>query len=132
MVDAAGGRLFCVYDQTLSRLDGVSSPVATHSRLERNLRLGLAGAEVKVIEIVGNGLIERRQLRVDEQVVMTRIVMLQAGGRNSHAAQAEADGHLGRQLRAGARARRNAPQLLRARVSDRRLWFAAPSSRRTR
>ena len=70
------------------------------SRLKRNLRLGLAGAEVEVIEIVGNGLIERRQLRVDEQVVMTRIVMLQAGGRNSHAAQAEADGHLGRQLRA--------------------------------
>ena len=50
------------------------------SRLERDLRLGLAGAEVEMIEIVGNGLIERRQLRVDEQVVMTRIVMLQAGG----------------------------------------------------
>src|SRR5262245_49753020 len=44
------------------------------SRLKRNLRLGLAGTEVEMIEVVGNGPIERRQLGVDQQVVMTRIL----------------------------------------------------------
>jgi hypothetical protein len=33
-------------------------------------------------------------------MVMTRIVTLQAGGRDAHAAQAETDGHLGREPRA--------------------------------
>ena len=35
------------------------------SRLERHLRLGLAGAEVQMIEVVGNGLVEGRQLGID-------------------------------------------------------------------
>jgi len=33
MVDATGERLFCVYDQTVRRLDGVSPPVATHANI---------------------------------------------------------------------------------------------------
>ena len=35
------------------------------SRLQGNLRLGLASAKVEVVEVVGNGLIERWQLGVD-------------------------------------------------------------------
>ena len=38
--------------------------------LERNLGLGLAAAEVKVIEVIRDRLIERRQLGVDQQVMM--------------------------------------------------------------
>jgi len=66
------------------------------SRLERDLGLGLAGAEVEVIEVVGNRLVERRQLGVDQQVVMSRIGAIRAGGRDAHFAQAESDGRLGR------------------------------------
>ena len=40
------------------------------ARLERNLRLGLAGAEVQVIEVVRNRLVERRQFGIDQQMVM--------------------------------------------------------------
>ena len=36
------------------------------ARLERNLRFGLAGAEMQMIEVVGNRLVERRQLGVDQ------------------------------------------------------------------
>ena len=43
------------------------------SRLERYLRLGLTGTKVEMIEVVGNGLIERWQRGINQQVVMTRI-----------------------------------------------------------
>jgi hypothetical protein len=33
MVDAAGGRLFCVYDQTVRRLDSDNPPVSTHANI---------------------------------------------------------------------------------------------------
>ena len=35
--------------------------------LERNLVLGLAAAEVKVIEVIGDRLVERGQLGVDQR-----------------------------------------------------------------
>ena len=59
------------------------------ARPERDLGLGLAGAEVQVIEVVGNGLVERRQLGIDQQMVMARILALGPGRRNAHIAQAE-------------------------------------------
>jgi hypothetical protein len=62
------------------------------SWFEGNLRLRLAGAEVQVIEVVGDGLVERWQLGVDQQVMMTRIGALQAGRRDPHLVQAESDG----------------------------------------
>jgi hypothetical protein len=37
-----------------------------------------------MVEIVGNGTIEARKLRVNQQVVMTRIRAIQAGGRHTH------------------------------------------------
>ena len=67
------------------------------SRFERDLGLGLAGAEVEVIEVVGNGLVQRRQLGVDQQVVMARVRAIRAGGCHSHLAQTETDGRLGRE-----------------------------------
>jgi hypothetical protein len=51
------------------------------ARLERNLGLALPGAEVKVVEVVGNRLVERRQLRVDEQMVMTRVLAVRGKAR---------------------------------------------------
>jgi len=70
------------------------------SRLERDLGLGLAGAEVEVIEVVGDRLVERRQLGVDQQVVMSRIGAIRAGGGDAHFAQAEPYRRLGRDGRA--------------------------------
>jgi hypothetical protein len=64
------------------------------SWLEGNFRFGLSGTEVQMVKIVGNGAIERRKLCVNQQVMVTRICAIQAGGRNSHVMQAEADGHL--------------------------------------
>ena len=39
--------------------------------LKRDFCLGLAGAEMQMIEIVGNGLIEWGQLGVDQEVMVT-------------------------------------------------------------
>jgi hypothetical protein len=54
--------------------------LVTHEQLQSvlpwsqgDLSLGLAGAEMQMIEIVGNGLIERWKLGIDQQMVMTRI-----------------------------------------------------------
>ena len=43
------------------------------SRFQGDFRLRLAGTKVQMIEVVGNGLIERWQLGVDQQMVMSRI-----------------------------------------------------------
>ena len=58
-----------------------------HPWAESNLRLGLTGAEVEVIEIVGDGLVEGRQLSIDQQMVMTGIRTIQSGGCNPHLLQ---------------------------------------------
>jgi hypothetical protein len=55
---------------------------------------------VKVIEVVGNGLIEGWQFGVYQQVVMTCIVPFEASGCNPHVTQAETDGHFRRNRRA--------------------------------
>jgi hypothetical protein len=65
-----------------------------------NLRLGLTSAEVEVIEVVGDWLIKRWQLGVDQQVVMTRVNPIQASGCDPHVTQAETDGHFRRNCRA--------------------------------
>jgi len=53
----------------------------------------LTGAEVEVIEIVGDGLVEGRQLSIDQQMVMTGIRTIQPGGCNPHLLQTETDSH---------------------------------------
>jgi hypothetical protein len=64
------------------------------ARFEGDFRLGLAGSEMQMIEVVGNGLIERRQLGVDQQVMMTGIRAIGAGWCDPHLSQAKADSHL--------------------------------------
>jgi hypothetical protein len=64
------------------------------SWFQGDLRLGLAGSKVQMIEVVRNGLIERWQLGVDQQVVMTGIRAIGAGRCDPHLAQAKADSHL--------------------------------------
>jgi hypothetical protein len=66
------------------------------SWFQDDFRLGLAGSKVQMIEVVGNGLIERWQLCVDQQVVMTGIRAIGAGWCDPHLAQAKADSHLWR------------------------------------
>src|SRR6476646_876844 len=66
------------------------------SWFQRDLRLSLAGSKVQMIEVVRNGLIERGQLGVDQQVMMTGIRAIGAGWCDSHLSQAKTDSHLWR------------------------------------
>src|SRR5262249_25414691 len=59
------------------------------SRAEIHLRLGLPGAVMQVVEVVGDGLIERRQVGIDQQVMMAGVRAVGAGRGDAHAAQAE-------------------------------------------
>ena len=65
---------------------------------ERDLSFGLAGAKMQMVEVGGNCLAEWRQRGIDDQVVMTRIGLVDAGRRNAHADQAEADHGLERDV----------------------------------
>ena len=67
-----------------------------HAGAERQLALGLTAAKVQMVEVVGYRLIERRQVGIDQQVVMSRIRAIDAGRRYAHVSQAEMDGHFGR------------------------------------
>ena len=62
-----------------------------HAERERDLRFGLARAEVQVVKVAGNRLVERRQRRIDHQVVMTGIGLLKPSGRHAHIDETEAD-----------------------------------------
>src|SRR5688572_12482969 len=59
------------------------------TRFERDFRLGLAGTEMQMIEVIWNRLVEGWQLGIDQQMMMARILPIRAGGRNSHVAQTE-------------------------------------------
>ena len=76
------------------------SPISELQRvlavLERDLGLGLAGAEMQVVEVARDRLVERRQVGVDQQVMMAGVLAVRAGGRDAHVAQAEIDRGLGR------------------------------------
>ena len=54
-------------------------------------RLGLPRSEVHVVLVVGDRLVEGRQRGVDDQVVVSGIGFVDAGGRYAHFFQAEAD-----------------------------------------
>ena len=43
--------------------------------LQRNFRLRLTGAKVQVILIAGNGTVETRQFRIDDDVMMSSIFL---------------------------------------------------------
>ena len=45
------------------------------TRLQRDLRLRLTGAKVQVILIAGNGTVETRQFRIDDDVMMSGVFL---------------------------------------------------------
>src|SRR5436309_2005354 len=54
------------------------------SERKRNLRLGLSRAKMQVIEIIGNGLIQRRERDVHHQMMVAGIGFFDAGRRHPH------------------------------------------------
>ena len=65
---------------------------------QRDLRLGLAGTKMKVIKIVRDRLVERRQFGVDEQVMMPGVRLIEAGRRDTHIQQTKADNRVRRNI----------------------------------
>src|SRR5215831_15756632 len=66
------------------------------SERKRDLGLRLSCAKMQMIEIIGNGLIQRRQWGVNHQVMVAGIGFFNAGGRHPHVDQAKAYGQLTR------------------------------------
>ena len=60
---------------------------------------GLAGAEMQVVLIVRDRLIERRQRRIDEKMVMSRVRLVHAGRSHTHLLKSEAHRESGRHIR---------------------------------
>ena len=57
--------------------------------LERDGCFGLSGAEMKMIEVVRDRLIERRQVGVDQHMMVPGIRAIRSGRRDAHVLQAE-------------------------------------------
>jgi hypothetical protein len=56
---------------------------------QRHLGLRLSAAEMEMLRIVGDWLVERRQVRIDKKMVVPRVELHDSGGRDAHALQAE-------------------------------------------
>ena len=63
---------------------------------QADLGFGLTNAEMKMVEVVRDRRIERRQLGVDQQVMVSGIRPIDARRGQSHSAQTEMDDGLGR------------------------------------
>src|ERR1700722_14172831 len=72
-------------------------------RRQRYLGLGLAGTKMKVVEIAGNGLVERRKFRIDDQMMMSGVRLVEARRSDAHVQQAEANDRRGRNIGAVSR-----------------------------
>ena len=68
------------------------------AKRKRYLRFSLSGAEMEMIEVVWDGLIERGQRGVDQQVMMPRVGLGYACRRNAHVQKAEVDDGVGRDI----------------------------------
>jgi hypothetical protein len=64
---------------------------------EAHLRLGLSGAEMQMVEVIGDRFVQGRRGRIDDEVVVPGIFPVETGRRHAHVAQPEMDGRLGRQ-----------------------------------
>lgn len=64
-----------------------------YSRGKFNFCLGLTHAEMPVLIIGRDRLVQGRQLRIDEQVMMAGVFISYASRRYTHSLQAEAYGH---------------------------------------
>src|SRR5579862_7066524 len=60
------------------------------ARRQLDAHFGLAGAEMEMVLVVRDRLIERRQVRVDDEMVMPGIGAIDAGGRDAGTAQSHA------------------------------------------
>src|SRR5262249_28340125 len=69
------------------------------SSLERQLCLGLPRSEVEVVEVIGYRLIERGQLGVNQDVMVTGVRAIDPRRRNAHILQAEMNRDRGRDHR---------------------------------
>ena len=58
------------------------------TRRQRNRRLGLTGAEVQMIFVVRNRLVQRGQWRIYQQMMMARICLFDSCGRDAHVDEA--------------------------------------------
>src|ERR1700723_1257281 len=58
---------------------------------QRNRRLGLTGAEVQMIFVVWNRLVQRGQRRVYQKMMMAKICLFDPSGRETHIDEAESD-----------------------------------------
>src|SRR5271166_2833747 len=56
---------------------------------QRHLGLRLSAAEMEMLRIVGDWLVERRQVRIDKKMVVPGVELHDSGGRDTHALQAE-------------------------------------------
>jgi hypothetical protein len=79
--DALGKQRRVVWDVILVAEKQLKRMVAG---LERDGGFGLSSAEMQVIEIARDRLIKRRQIGIDEKVMMTRIWALGARRRHAH------------------------------------------------
>ena len=64
-------------------------------RRQRQFNLGLPAAKVEMVFVVRDRLIEGRQIRIDQQVMMAGIGLLRSRGRNAHSMQPEVNVVLG-------------------------------------
>ena len=58
---------------------------------EREFSFRLAAAEVQMVLVIGDRLVERRQVRVDQEMMVTRVGPLGSRRRDAHAMQPEMD-----------------------------------------
>ena len=66
-------------------------------RRQAHFSLRLASTKMQMRKVAWNGLIQRRQFGIDQQVVMSGIFSIGARRCHPHTAKAEADGRFGRQ-----------------------------------
>src|SRR3954469_17444782 len=91
-LDAFGNHRRIVRDMALVSQNQLKRMLA---RGKRDLLLGLAIAEMNVVQVTWQRLIQRRRIDIDQKVMMASIGLGDARGRNAHVAQAEANGRVG-------------------------------------
>src|SRR5689334_1868199 len=65
---------------------------------QRHARFGLPGAEMQVVFVVRDRLIQRGQLGIDKQMVMSRVRLVDASGGDAHLFESEPDREGGRHI----------------------------------
>ena len=69
------------------------------AKRERNFSFSLTGAKVQMIEIIWYRFIERREIGIDQQVMMSGVEFFKARGRDAHSNQSKTDDWCGNDIR---------------------------------